>query len=130
MITNENQISLTYYVGGECLKNSGVYTVADVTVKNPFAKNEVFILNKPSQTIKPAEYNYSQTHITLGKAFIEGCLIAPTKPKDENYHRWLRTPLGKLSQEWKRLSDEKKIAAHIEIYVWDMGGTAYTYEII
>lgn len=130
MITNENNISLTYYVAGECLKNSGKYTVADVTVKNGFTKNEVFILNKPSKTIKPAEFNYSQTNITLGKAFIEGCLIAPTKPKDENYHRWLRTPLGKLSQEWKRLSDEKKIAAHIAIYVADMNGYDYSYEII
>lgn len=130
MISTDNQISLTYTVGGECLKSSGVYTVADVTVKNGFTKNEVFILNKPSKTVKPAEFNYSQTSITLGKAFIEGCLTAPTKPKDENFHRWLRTPLGKLSQEWKRLSDEKKIAAHIAIYVDDMGGYDYSYEII
>ena len=130
MITTDNQISLNYFVVGECLKNSGVYTVADVTVRNPFTKNEVFILNKPSQTIKAAEYNYSQTHVTLGKAFIENCLMAPTKPKDENFHRWLRTPLGKLSQEWKKLSDEKRIAAHIAIYVADMNGYDYSYEII
>jgi hypothetical protein len=130
MISTDNQISLTYYVGGECLKSSGIYTVADVTVRAPFTKNEVFILNKPSQIIKPAEYNYSQTNITLGKAFIEGCLVAPTKPKDENYHRWLRTPLGQLSQLWKKMSDIEKIKYHIDLYVRDMGGYEYIYEII
>jgi hypothetical protein len=130
MITIDNQISLTYTVGGECIKKFGVYTVADVTVRNGFTKNEVFILNKPSQTIKPAEFNYSQTSITLGKAFIEGCLEAPTKPKDENYHRWLRTPLGQLSQMWKKMSVEQKIKYHIDLYVKDMGGYDYTYEIL
>lgn len=130
MITKDNQIVLTYTVGGTTLKTRGIYTVADITVKNAFTKNEVFILNKPSQTIKPAVYEQSQTSVTLGSAFIEEALKTPTKPADMNYHRWLRTPLGKLSQEWKRLSDEKKIKAHIEMYVADMGGIGYSYEII
>lgn len=127
---NDSTISLTYFIGGECLKKRGVYTVADVTVKNGFANNEVFILNKPSRTIEAAQYVYSQTSVTLGKSFVENCLTAPTKPRDENYHKWLRTPMGKLSQMWKKLSDLEKIKYHIDLYVKDMGGYEYTYEIL
>lgn len=129
MITKDNQISLTYTVGGECLKKSGIYTVADVTVKNAFTKNEVFILNKPSRTIEPAQWNYSQTSVTLGGQFIEMALEPPVKPQEVNYHKWLRTPLGKLSQDWKKLTPEQKIHRHIEIYVADMGGLEFEYEI-
>ena len=129
-MNKDNSISLTYTLGGETLIRSGVYTVADVTVKNPFTKNEVFILNKPSQTIKKAEYNKAAQQVTLSSSFIEMALERPVKPDGMSFQRWLRTPLGQLYQNWNKLSDEQKVKFHVEQYVIDMGSEDYSYEII
>lgn len=130
MILKDSQISLTYYVGGETLKKRGVYTVADVTVKNAFTKNEVFILNKPSQTVERPVFDKAQMSVTLSSSFIENCLTRPEKPEGTNFHRWLRTPMGQLYQDWKKFSDVQKIEYHIKQYVIDMGGESYSYQII
>jgi len=129
-MNKDNSISLTYTLGGETLIRSGVYTVADVTVKNPFTKNEVFILNKPSQTIKKAEYNKATQQVTLSSSFIEMALERPVKPDGMSFQRWLRTPMGKLYQNWNKLSDEQKVKFHVEQYVIDMNSEDYSYEII
>lgn len=130
MITTDNQISLTYELGGEYLLRKGSYTVADVTVKNPLSKNEVFILNKPSQTIKKAEYDRATQQVTLSSSFIEMALEKPSKPEGMSFQRWLRTPLGQLYQNWNKLSNEQKVKFHVEQYVIDMNGEDYSYEII
>lgn len=129
-MNKDNSISLTYTLGGETLVRPGVYTVANITVKNPFTKNEVFILNKPSQTIKKAEYNKATQQVTLSSSFIEMALERPEKPEGMSFQRWLRTPLGQLYQNWNKLSDEQKIKFHVEQYIIDMGGEDYSYEII
>jgi len=47
-----------------------------------------------------------------------------------NYHRWLRTPLGKASQTWKKMTPKQRLDIHIEQYVADMNGEEFSYEII
>ena len=130
MISKESKIFLTYNVGGEYLKQSGKYTSADVSVINPFTKNEVFKLNKPSQTLQRAVYEKATQQVTLGNQFIRQALTVPEKPKNMSWGRWLRTPLGKLYQDWKKLTNEQKIAFHVQQYVMDMNGEDYSYEII
>lgn len=130
MISKESQISLTYTVGGEYLLRQGKYTSADVSVTNPFSKNEVFKLNKPSQTIERAVYEKTVQQVTLGTQFVRHALTVPEKPDNMSWGRWLRTPLGKLYQDWKKLSDAQKIAFHVQQYVIDMNGEDYSYEII
>jgi len=130
MISKESQISLTYTLGGECLVRKGQYTSADVYVKFPFTKNEVFKINKPSKTIVHAEYEKAVQQVTLSNSFVQTALDKPEKPNDMSWNRWLRTPIGKLYQDWKKLSDEQKIAFHVNQYVIDMNGEDYSYEII
>ena len=129
-MNKDSQISLTYVLQGEYLLNKGIYTTADVTVKNPNSRKEVFITNKPSQTIKRAEYEKATQQVTLSSSFIEMALERPEKPEGMSFQRWLRTPLGQLYQNWNKLSDEQKIKFHVEQYVIDMGGEDYSYEII
>jgi len=130
MISKESQVSLTYTLAGEYLLRKGKYTSADVYVKNPFTKNEVFKLNKPSKTLVQPVYETAVQQITLGNQFIRQALTVPEKPENMSWNRWLRTPLGKLYQDWKKLSNEQKVAFHIEQYVIDMNGEDYSYEII
>jgi len=130
MISKDSQISLHYVLVGEHLVRPGVYTVADVTVKNSFTKNEIFILNKPSETIQKPIFDKAQMSVTLNSSFIENCLTRPEKPEGVNFHRWLRTPMGQLYQDWKRFNDTQKIEYHIKQYVIDMNGENYSYQII
>ena len=115
---------------GEYLLNKGIYTTANVTVKNPNSRKEVFITNKPLQTIKRAEYEKATQQVTLGTQFVRHALTVPEKPENMSWGRWLRTPLGKLYQDWKKLTNEQKIAFHVQQYVMDMNGEDYSYEII
>jgi hypothetical protein len=129
-MNKDSQISLTYVLQGEYLLNKGIYTTANVTVKNPNSRKEVFITNKPLQTIKRAEYEKATQQVTLSSSFIEMALERPVKPDGMSFQRWLRTPLGQLYQNWNKLSDEQKVKFHVEQYVIDMGGEDYSYEII
>lgn len=130
MINKNNQILLTYTLGGEFLLTRGIYTSADVTVINPFTKNEVYKLNKPMQTIKRAEYEKATQQVTLNSSFIEMALERPEKPEGMSFNRWIRTPIGRLYLDWKKLSNEQKIEFHIQQYVISMNGEDYSYEII
>ena len=130
MINKESKISLSYILAGECLSRKGVYTSADVFVKNPFTKSELFKVNKPSKTIIQPIYSKATQYVTLGTSFIQNALAQPKKPDGMNWHYWLKTPLGKVAQNWKKLSDKQKIQFHIEQYVADMGGEEFSYEII
>jgi len=129
-MNKESTIALSYNLAGETLIRSGRYTSADVYVQNGFTDKEVFKINKPSRTIEPAVYDKAYTVVNLGVAFISMALEQPKKPEGVNFHRWLRTPLGQASQNWKRMTPEQRIAFHVELYVKDMGGEDYTYEIL
>ena len=130
MINKDSQISLTYELGGEYLLRRGQYTSADVYVKGTFSKNETFKLNKLSQTIRKAEYAKAMQQVTLGNAFVRMALDKPEKPEGMSFKRWMRTPMGKLYLNFKKMSAEEKIAYHIEQYVADMGGGNYSYKIL
>lgn len=130
MLNKDSQISLTYELGGEYLLKRGQYTSADVYVKGTFSKNETFKLNKPSQTIKKAEYAKAVQQVTLSNAFVRMALEKPEKPDGVSFKRWMRTPMGKLYINFKKMSAEEKIAYHIEQYVNDMGGSNYSYKIL
>ena len=79
-MNKDSQISLAYVLQGEYFLNKGIYTTANVTVKNPNSRKEVFITNKPSQTIKRAEYDKATQQVTLSSSFIEMALERPEKP--------------------------------------------------
>lgn len=130
MINKDSKISLTYTLGGECLVLPGIYSTAKVTVTNPYTKIEVVKVEKPMVTHEPAIYSKAEQTVTLDSSFVQMALEQPKKPEDMNYHRWLRTPLGKIAQEWRKMKDEQKIAFHVGLYVMDMGGEDYTYEIM
>ena len=130
MLNKDSQISLTYELGGEYLRNQGQYTSADVYVKSTYTKNETFKINKPSKTIKRAEYSKTMQQITLSNAFVRMALDKPEKPERMSFQRWMRTPMGKFYLNFKKMSAEEKIAYHIEQYVADMGGGNYSYKIL
>jgi len=130
MLNKDSQISLTYELGGEYLLRRGQYTSADVYVKNPLSKNETFKLNKLSKTIKRAEYAKAVQQVTLSNAFVRMALDKPEKPDGMSFKRWMRTPMGKLYLNFKKMSAGEKIAYYIEQYVADMGGGNYSYKIL
>ena len=57
-------------------------------------------------------------------------LEQPKLPEDTNYHWWMRTPLGKASVLWRKMSQEQKIELHIALYVESQHGYDYSYQII
>jgi len=130
MINKDSKISLSYVLAGESLVKAGVYETAKVLVVNGFTDNEVFKELQPMRTIKRAEYSKATNSTTLGNSFVQMALEVPKKPEGVNYHRWLRTPMGKISQQWKRMSDEQKVTFHVEQFVHDMGGEEYSFEFI
>ena len=130
MISVNSQISLTYTLRGESLISSGVYKSAEVNVFRQFTKDEVFKVNKSMQTIKQAVYSKAVCNVNLSTAFVKMALEIPKKPNDMNFHAWLRTPLGRAAQNWKKLSDEQKVEFHIEKYVSDIEGEEYSYKIL
>lgn len=108
MINKNNKIFLTFNEGGKYLTKRGIYSTCS-------------------------------RKVVLDYSFIEKALEIPESPKRNsgNYHRWLRSDLGKLWSDWKKLSDEQKIKRHIEIYVKDMTGMLnpeegddYTFDIV
>ena len=110
MISNDNQISLTYLLGGEYLVKAGCYN-GDKTIERN-------ILSRAS--IK----------IILSTQFTEMCLTKPKPPKDHNINRRLRSTQGNLFQNWKKLSVEERVQKQVEIYVDDMDGELIDYTII
>lgn len=130
MINNESKISLTFTEGGETLVRKGRYQTAKVNVLNPFKDNEVYKLIEPMKVIQPAVYTTSQRSVTLSNEFIQMALEQPKLPEDTNYHWWIRTPLGKASLVWKKMSKEQKIEFHVALYVQSQNGSDYSYEII
>jgi hypothetical protein len=130
MINKDSRISLNYSLTGESLVKAGVYTVAKVNVINGCTDKEVFSLISPSRTVCNAVYSKATKQTTLSGGFVEMALELPRCPKGDNRFRWMRTPLGRISQQWKKMSDEQKIKFHIEQYVLDMEGEEFSYEII
>jgi hypothetical protein len=116
MISINNQISLTYYVGGEYLVKAGLYKSATE--------------NKGLVVIKQPEFKRCIQSTTLSTVFTEMCLTRPERPKDQNINRWFRTDAGKLFLDWKKLSVEEKVRRHVESYVSDMGGELISYSVL
>jgi len=130
MITSDNQIFLTYKLGGESLVKAGVYKSAEIKVKNSWLKNEEVTMVKPMRTISEAEYSHASNKVVMSSAFTAMCLERPKPPKDRNINRWLRTTEGVLYSNWKNLSIEQRVYAQIQIYVNCMSGELIDYTII
>lgn len=130
MINKDSKISLSYVLAGESLVKAGVYQTAKINVSNGFTPKEIFRLIHPMRTIERAVYSKASVSTTLNSFFVEGALESPKKPKNMLWHIWLRTPLGRISQQWKKMSDEQKLNFHVGQYVIDMGGEEYTFKII
>ena len=129
-MNKNNKIFLTFNEGGKYLTKRGIYSTAKI---------RQCIVVEESRTIKHPEYADCSRKVVLDYSFIEKALEIPESPKRNSgdYHRWLRSDLGKLWSDWKKLSDEQKIKRHIEIYVKDMTGMLnpeegddYTFDIV
>lgn len=146
MIDNTSKILLTVS-RGKSLVRPGVYQSAEVTVKNPFTTKsgrwkelskfhhksedgEEVIIRKAMRVIEPPEYKESTQVINLGPQFIKMCLTRPMKPRGISFHGWIKTPIGKLFQDWKHKSDEQKIQVHLEELAESLGGTVKNWELL
>ena len=125
-----SRIFLTFNESGKYITKRGEYSVAKLSGGN---------VTTPSKTLKHPEYADCSRKVVLDYSFIEKALEIPESPKRNSgdYHRWLRSDLGKLWSDWKKLSDEQKIKRHIEIYVKDMTGMLnpeegddYTFDVV
>jgi|GEM_PF-2593621 hypothetical protein len=145
MIDNTSKILLTVS-RGKSLTKVGAYKEADVTVKNPFTTKsgrwrqlnsshfrsedgEEVIIHKPIQTIHQPEYKESTQVVNLGYHFIQNALTRPSRPRKGFYH-WIKTPIGKLFQDWKHKSDEQKLQVHLEELAQSLGGTVKSWELL
>lgn len=111
---NFTQISLTYKLRGECLVKAGQYESAKVQVENAFKKNEKCTIVTPLKVISEPLFSYATKRITLGKAFIEQCLVLPPKPKTN-------AELD-LFRNWNKLSIKDKVKYSVTKYVESLGG--------
>lgn len=138
MYTEENKILLTYTLGGSHFVQRGEYTAAKIELGPEITyscgiKGPQCIIKSPIQVVKPSVSSKSECNITLDWIFIKGCLERPKLPKGANYHRWNRSEIGKLAQDWVKLKPEARIRRHLEIYVSDMTGQVdpeFKYEIV
>lgn len=124
-----NEISLTYLVGGECLVRPGKYTSADVYVKNNWKKDEIFRVNKPSETLVEPVYSGARCVVKLSQSFIDEAMSAPKRPSSLPMNIWLHTNAGKLAQNWKKFSIAEKLDIAINNYVQSRGGHSPSYEV-
>ena len=128
MISNDSKILLTVS-RGKSLAKAGVYKEAEVSVKNSFQKNEEYKVLKQMRVVDPPEYKESTQVITLGHYFIKNALSRPEKPRQGFYH-WIKTPIGKLFQDWKRMSDNQKLQIHLDELAESLGGTVKSWDLI
>jgi len=143
MISNNSEILLTVS-RGKSLAKAGVYESAKTTVKNSWAggrwsqlnnahfktdKGEELIVHEQMKVIEPPVYKEATQVLCLGESFVKMALSRPTMPRDGK-HRWMKTPIGKLFQDWKHYSDEQKIQVHLEELAESMGGTVKSWDLI
>ncbi len=129
---------------GMSLAKAGVYESAKTTVKNSWTggrwsqlnnahfktdKGEELIVHEQIKVVEPPVYKEATQVINLNESFIQMALSRPVPPRDGS-RRWLRTPIGKLSQDWKRYSDEQKIEVHLRELAESLGGSIKNWEII
>lgn len=146
MIDNTSKILLTVS-RGESLTKVGAYQPAEVEIKNPFTTRsgrwrelskfhhksddgEEVTIRKAMRVIEPPEYKESTQVINLGPQFIKMALTRPVKPRGMSFHGWVKTTMGKLFQDWKRLNDEQKIEAHLKEIAESLGGTVKSWELM
>ena len=143
MISNDSKILLTVS-RGKSLAKAGVYESAKTTVKNSWYggrwsqlnpshfktdKGEELIVHEQMKTIEPPAYKESTQVVNLNEDFIKMALTRPVRPKN-GFYRWVKTPIGKLFQDWKYRSDEQKIQVHLEELAESMGGTVKSWDLI
>lgn len=130
MIEQGSKILLTFSEGGKYITRRGEYSVAKLSGGN---------ITTPSKTLVQPEYADCTRTIKLSESFVENALEIPKGPQkgSSEWHRWLRSPLGNLSLNWKKYSDTEKLDIHIKSLVEDMTGMSdlvknedFSYEII
>ena len=145
-ISRNSKIFLTFNEGGKYLIKSEEYTSASVhngTKKIQYDCGVIapeLIVDVPSKIKRQPEYADCNKKVILNYSFIERALEFPECPYKRNtgeYHWWLKSDMGKLALDFKKLNDEQKIKRHIEIYVKDMTGILnpvekedYSYQLI
>lgn len=128
MIDSTSKILLTVS-RGKYLVRQGVYKEAKINVKNSFSKEEKMTITEPMKTVVRPEYKEATQVITLSYHFIKHALERPIPP-EEGLHRWLRSPMGKLAQNWKHASFKEKIEPHLQEIAEHLGGKVKSWEVI
>lgn len=124
------KIFLTLSMGGESLVRPGVYKSAVIKVENNFKKGEKVTVLEPMIIQRMPLFARPTRVITLGEEFINHALTRPQPPKGKGeVHRWLKTPLGQLYKNWKKLSDRERIRFHVKALADSMGETVESFEL-
>lgn len=125
------KIFLTLSMGGKSLVRPGVYKSAVIKVENNFKENEKMTVLEPMVIQRMPLFKSSTRVIMLGEEFINHSLTRPQPPKGKGaVHRWLRTPLGQLYKDWKKLSDQERIRFHVEALADSLGETVEAFELL
>jgi len=130
MIEKNSKIFLTFNESGKYITKRGEYSVAKLSGG---------VITTPSKTLVQPEYADCTRSIKLSYEFIKNALEIPKGPQkgSSEWYRWLRSPIGQLSQNWKKYSEIEKLDLHISELVKDLTGLDttiknedFTYEII
>lgn len=139
MESKEKKIFLTYTLGGKYLIQRGEYTSATISRSSKDTQYDCgiigkeTIIEKPSFQKKAPKYAEATQKVTLGESFVEMALTKPECPYKhgtDEFYAWLRSPMGQFFKNFKNMSDEQKIEYHVNLYVKDMSGEEYSYQIV
>jgi len=111
MYTPESKVVATFKENGSVLFE-----------KSRFSESKKRVIN--------AVYKSATRRIVMGIDFIESCLEHPKTPKGNEKFRFLKSPIGLASRDWKNLSDHQKISLVLDEIAHDLRSTVLDFEII
>lgn len=146
MISNDSQIYLTLVKEGSRILRNSVIESAVVEVVNPQQKygkwtemspikhvcstGEELHIKRAARVIKDAEYEDCVVKTTLGSAFVEYALQRPSKPRNMNMGRFLRSEEGKAYQNWNKMSNIEKLEFRVNEYALSQSCTVKNWELL
>lgn len=142
MYNNTSTVSASFRMNGEIIQQSGVYSVAKISVKNfnVFDKNgkslEEFTLLTPSKTLVEPVLKQATRNLHSTYPFIEMALnldkngkSCKPKPPKKGFDKWLRTKEGQLYLMWNKATDVQKIQVHLENIAHDLKAELISFQI-
>lgn len=105
----------------------GQYLIQKAEYSDAVIKDGQITVN--SKQTKAPVYKNATKELTLGWQFIEMALERPKVPKKGKYH-FLKTPLGKEVNNWKKLTDEQKIGLHVHMLADSLDCRLSSFEVL